>query len=217
MAAVFDAERRRDDFPVLRRELRPGIPLVYLDSAATSQKPRVVLEAMQSFYELHNANIHRGVHRLAEEATEAFESARQTVAGFIGAGNPRQIIFTRNTTESINLVAASWGRANLQAGDLVLLTEMEHHSNLVPWQMLAAERGLRLEFVPLSADLRLDLEAYARLLEQQPKLIAFTHMSNVLGTINPVAEMTRQAHAAGALVLVDAAQSVPHMPVNVTE
>ena len=207
----------RQEFPVLQRETSPGIPLVYLDSAATSQKPRRVIEAMSQFYELHNANIHRGVHRLAEEATAAFEAARQRVAEFIGAASAREIVFTRNTTESINLVAASWGRANLQAGDLVLLTEMEHHSNLVPWQMLAADRGLRLEFVPLSADLRLDLEAYARLLEQQPKLIAFTHMSNVLGTINPVAEMTRQAHAAGALVLLDAAQSVPHMPVSVTD
>ena len=207
----------RQEFPVLQRETSPGTPLVYLDSAATSQKPRRVIEAMSRFYELHNANIHRGVHKLAEEATAAFEAARQRVAEFIGAASAREIVFTRNTTESINLVAASWGRANLQAGDLVLLTEMEHHSNLVPWQMLAAERGLRLEFVPLSADLRLDQEAYTRLLEQQPKLIAFTHMSNVLGTINPVAEMARRAHAAGARVLVDAAQSVPHMPVNVTD
>ena len=207
----------RQEFPVLQRETSPGTPLIYLDSAATSQKPRRVIEAMSRFYELHNANIHRGVHKLAEEATAAFEAARQRVAEFIGAASAREIVFTRNTTESINLVAASWGRANLQAGDLVLLTEMEHHSNLVPWQMLAAERGLRLEFVPLSADLRLDQEAYTRLLEQQPKLIAFTHMSNVLGTINPVAEMARRAHAAGARVLVDAAQSVPHMPVNVTD
>ena len=207
----------RQEFPVLQRETSPGVRLIYLDSAATSQKPRRVIEAMSQFYELHNANIHRGVHKLAEEATADFEAARRRVAEFIGAASAREIVFTRNTTESINLVAASWGRANLQAGDLVLLTEMEHHSNLVPWQMLAAERGLRLEFVPLSADLRLDQEAYARLLEQQPKLIAFTHMSNVLGTINPVSEMTRQAHAAGALVLVDAAQSVPHLPVNVTD
>ncbi len=216
MAAVFDAERRRDDFPVLRRELRPGIPLVYLDSAATSQKPRVVLEAMQSFYELHNANIHRGVHRLAEEATEAFESARQTVAGFIGAGNPRQIIFTRNTTESINLVAHTWARANLRSGDVILLSEMEHHSNLVPWQMLAAERGLRLEFIPVTDGGELDLTALPALLELRPKLVGITHMSNVLGTVIPVEAIIRQAHQAGALVVVDGAQAVPHLPVDVT-
>jgi len=216
VAAVFDAERRRDDFPVLRRELRPGIPLVYLDSAATSQKPRVVLEAMQSFYELHNANIHRGVHRLAEEATEAFELARQTVAGFIGAGNPRQIIFTRNTTESINLVAHTWARANLRSGDVILLSEMEHHSNLVPWQMLAAERGLRLEFIPVTDGGELDLTALPALLELRPKLVGVTHMSNVLGTVIPVETIIRQAHQAGALVVVDGAQAVPHLPVDVT-
>ena len=216
MAAVLDAERRRDDFPVLRRELRPGIPLVYLDSAATSQKPRAVLEAMQSFYELHNANIHRGVHRLAEEATEAFESARQTVAGFIGAGNPRQIIFTRNTTESINLVAHTWARANLRSGDVILLSEMEHHSNLVPWQMLAAERGLRLEFIPVTDGGELDLTALPALLELRPKLVGVTHMSNVLGTVIPVEAIIRQAHQAGALVVVDGAQAVPHLPVDVT-
>ena len=216
VAAVFDAERQRDDFPVLRRELRPGIPLVYLDSAATSQKPRVVLEAMQSFYELHNANIHRGVHRLAEEATEAFELARQTVASFIGAGNPRQIIFTRNTTESINLVAHTWARANLRSGDVILLSEMEHHSNLVPWQMLAAERGLRLEFIPVTDGGELDLTALPALLELRPKLVGVTHMSNVLGTVIPVEAIIRQAHQAGALVVVDGAQAVPHLPVDVT-
>jgi cysteine desulfurase/selenocysteine lyase len=214
--AVFDAERRRDDFPVLRREVWPGVPLVYLDSAATSQKPRVVLEAMQAFYELHNANIHRGVHRLAEEATAAFEAARQSVAGFIGAGDPRQIIFTRNTTESINLVAHSWARTNLKAGDVILLSEMEHHSNLVPWQMLAGERGLRLEFVPVTDDGELDLTLLPALLALHPKLVAVTHMSNVLGTVNPVERIIEQAHQAGALVLLDGAQSVPHLPVDVT-
>jgi cysteine desulfurase/selenocysteine lyase len=207
----------RAEFPLLERETAPGVRLVYLDSAATSQKPRRVIEAMSRYYERHNANIHRGVHRLAEEATAAFEDARRRVAEFIGAASPREIVFTRNTTESINLVANAWGRANLQAGDLLLLTEMEHHSNLVPWQMLAAEKGLRLEFVPLTEDLRLDREAYARLLELEPRLIALTHVSNVLGTINPLAEMTRLAHAAGALVLADAAQSVPHIPVDVQD
>jgi cysteine desulfurase/selenocysteine lyase len=215
VAAVFDAVRRRDDFPVLRRELRPGIPLVYLDSAATSQKPRVVLQAMQTFYELHNANIHRGVHRLAEEATEAFESARQAVAAFIGVSDARQIIFTRNTTESINLVAHTWARANLSAGEVILLSEMEHHSNLVPWQMLATERGLRLEFIPVTDGGELDLAALPALLELRPRLVAVTHMSNVLGTVNPLEAIIRQAHQAGAIVVVDGAQAVPHLPVDV--
>jgi cysteine desulfurase/selenocysteine lyase len=216
-ADPLELQALRSEFPVLQRETAPGVPLVYLDSAATSHKPRAVLEAMDRFYQQHNANIHRGIHRLAEEATADFEDARRRIAEFIGAASPRQIVFTRNTTESINLVANSWGRANLAAGDLILLSVMEHHSNLVPWQMLAAEKGLRLEFVPLTSDLRMDLEAYARLLEQGPRLVALTHMSNVLGTINPLAEMTRQAHAAGALVLADAAQSVPHLPVDVTD
>jgi len=215
--AALDVERLRDDFPVLRRELRPGVPLVYLDSAATSQKPRPVLEAMQRFYELHNANIHRGVHRLAEEATAAFEDARRTVAGFIGAGDARQIIFTRNTTESINLVARTWARANLAAGDVVLLSEMEHHSNLVPWQMLAAERGLRLEFIAVTDDGELDIDSFHRLLDLRPKAISISHMSNVLGTINPVGEIVRHGHAAGARVVVDGAQAVPHLAVDVGE
>ena len=215
-AAVFDVVRRRDDFPVLRREVYPGIPLVYLDSAATSQKPRSVLEAMQSFYELHNANIHRGVHRLAEEATEAYEEARRRVARFIGAGDARQIVFTRNTTEAINLVAHTWARANVRDGDVIVLSEMEHHSNLVPWQMLAAERGLRLEFIPLTDGGELELAALPDLLSLRPKLVGVTHMSNVLGTVNPVEAIIRQAHDAGALVVVDGAQAVPHLPVDVT-
>jgi cysteine desulfurase/selenocysteine lyase len=169
---------------------------------------------MSEFYENHNANIHRGVHRLAEEATEAYEEARRRIAAFIGAARPRQIVFTRNATEAINLVSHSWGRTNLKAGDIVLLTEMEHHSNIVPWQMLAAERGLRLEFVPVTDDGKLDLDAYRRLLGLGPRLVGFTQMSNMLGTINPVREMTELAHQAGAVVLVDGAQSVPHMPVD---
>jgi cysteine desulfurase/selenocysteine lyase len=215
--AGLDAERLRSDFPVLQRELRAGVPLVYLDSAATSQKPRQVLEAMQSFYELHNANIHRGVHRLAEEATEMFEQARATVARFIGAPQARQIVFTRNTTESINLVAHAWGRSQLKAGDVILLSEMEHHSNLVPWQMLAAERGVRLEFIPVTDQGELDLTALPRLLELGPRLVAVSQMSNVLGTINPIADIIDQAHRAGALVLIDAAQAVPHLPVDVQQ
>jgi cysteine desulfurase/selenocysteine lyase len=190
---------------------------VYFDSTATSQKPRLVLDAMQVYYSLYNANIHRGVHTLAEEATAAYESARERVAKFIGAASPKEIIYTRNTTESINLVAQSWGRANLKAGDLVLLTEMEHHSNLVPWQMLAAQLNLRLEFIPVTDEGLLDLEVYHQLLAQSPKMVSFTHMSNVLGTINPAREMIATAHAAGAITLLDGAQSVPHFPVDVRE
>ncbi len=209
--------RIREDFPVLRREIHPGTPLVYLDSTATSQKPASVLAAMDTYYREHNANIHRGVHTLAEEATAGYEAARQRVAAFIGARSPRELIFTRNTTESINLVAYTWGRAFLNAGDLVILTEMEHHSNLVPWHMLAAEKGVRLEFIPVTEDGLLDLEAYRALLEQNPKLVAFTHMSNVLGTITPAKEIINLAHQAGAVTLVDGAQSVPHLPVNVRD
>lgn len=212
---TFNITTIRADFPILGREIRPGVPLIYLDSTATSQKPLVVINAMDEFYRRSNANIHRGVHTLAEEATALYEQARQAVANFINAPSHRQVIYTRNTTESINLVAYSWGRANLQAGDRVILTEMEHHSNLVPWHILAAERGIRLEFIPVAENGLLDLEAYKTLLAQGPKLVSFTHMSNVLGTINPAAEMIALAHAAGALVLLDGAQSVPHFKVDV--
>lgn len=211
----MNVERIRTDFPILSREVRPGVGLVYLDSTATAQKPLSVLEAMERFYRRSNANIHRGVHTLAEEATADYEQARLDVAHFIGAASPREIIFTRNATEAINLVAQSWGRANLQPGDLLILTEMEHHSNLVPWQMLATERSLRLEFISVTDDGLLDLDVYRRLLAQSPRLVAFTQMSNVLGTINPAQEMIQLAHAAGALTLVDGAQSVPHLPVDV--
>lgn len=207
----------RLDFPVLQRQIRPGIPLVYLDSAATSQKPVEVLEAMDDYYRLHNANIHRGVHTLAEEATAAYENARKRIAAFIHAGKPAEIVYTRNTSESINLVARTWVTTNLDSGDLIILSEMEHHSNLVPWQMLASERGYRLEFIPVTGDGLLDLEVYEQLLKENPKFVSFTHMSNVLGTINPVKEMTTKAHAAGAKVLVDGAQSVPHLPVDVKD
>ena len=212
---TFDVARVRQQFPVFQREIKPGIPLVYLDSTATSQKPLTVIEEMDTFYRRSNANIHRGIHTLAEEATAMYEGARVKLAEFIHAPDPHQIIFTRNTTESINLVAYTWARANLKAGDLVLLTEMEHHSNLVPWHMLAAERAVHLEFIPVTSDYALDLDAYRSLLSQNPKLVSFTHMSNVLGTINPAAEMIRLAHAAGAVTLVDGAQSVPHFQVDV--
>ena len=213
--ATFDVKKIRADFPVLGREIHPDVPLVYLDSAATSQKPSVVLDAMDGFYRCCNANIHRGVHTLAEESTGAYELARQRVAEFIGSPSPRQVIFTRNTTESINLLAYTWGRVNLKAGDVVILTEMEHHSNLVPWHILSAEKNIRLEFIPVTAEGLLDLDVYRSLLKLQPKLVAFTHVSNVLGTVNPAAEIIRLAHSVGAVVLVDGAQSVPHRPVNV--
>ncbi len=216
-AAVLDVRRLRAEFPLLERRVGSDKPLIYLDSAATSQKPRSVIQAMTVFYERHNANIHRGIHALAEEATASFESARARVAQFIGASDPRCLVFTRNTTESINLVAHTWARATLKPGDMILLTEMEHHSNLVPWQILAAEKDLKLEFVSVTEDGLLDLESYSELLSRGPRLVAVSQMSNVLGTINPVREMTAQAHAAGALVLVDAAQSVPHLPVNVED
>ena len=206
----------RKDFPILAREVH-GKPLVYLDSTASSQKPLAVIEAMTAYYHLYHANVHRGVYELSEEATARMEKARVKVARFINARQSKQIIFTRNTTESINLVAYAWGGANIHAGDLILLTEMEHHSNLVPWQLLAQRTGARLEFIPLSDDGLLRLDVYAKLLEQQPKLVAFAQMSNVLGTINPAREMIAQAHAAGALTLIDAAQSVPHLPVDVQE
>ena len=213
----LDAARIRRDFPILSREVRPGVPLIYLDSTATSQKPEAVISAMDTFYRQSNANIHRGIHTLAEEATAAYEGARRKVGNFIGAPAARQVIFTRNATESLNLVAFTWGRARLNAGDLVVLTEMEHHSNLVPWHMLAAEKGLRLEFIPVTPQGLLDLDEYHRLLALEPRLVSFTHMSNVLGTINPAKEMIRLAHEAGAVTLVDGAQSVPHFAVDVQD
>lgn len=212
---TMDLARIRADFPILNREVRPGVPLVYLDSTATSQKPVAVIEAMNEYYRHSNANIHRGIHTLAEEATELYEDARVRISRFIGAPSPRQLIFTRNATESINLVAFTWGRANLRAGDVVILTEMEHHANLVPWQILASERDIRLEFIPVTGQGLLDLDEYRKLLKLEPKMVAFTHMSNVLGTINPAAEIVRLAKAAGAVTLVDGAQSVPHTSVDI--
>ncbi|MEO7841676.1 MAG: cysteine desulfurase [Anaerolineales bacterium] len=205
----------RSEFPILQRETQPGVQLIYLDSTATSQKPLAVLNAMDDYYRCSNANIHRGVHTLAEEATTLYEQAREKISKFINAPSARQIIYTRNTTESINLVAYTWARANLKAGDLIILTEMEHHSNLVPWQMLQVERGIELDFIPVTEGGLLDLDAYKTLLLRSPKLVSFTHMSNVLGTINPAAEIIQLAHAAGAITLVDAAQSVPHLKVDV--
>jgi len=204
----------RKDFPILSRQVH-GKPLVYLDSTASSQKPVAVIEAMSTYYETTHANVHRGVYEISEEATTRMEKARVKIARFINARQSKQVIFTRNTTESINLVAYSWGNTNIAAGDLIVLTELEHHSNLIPWQLLARRTGARLEFVPITDEGLLRLDIYEQLLQQQPKLVAFTHMSNVLGTINPAQQMIAQAHAAGATVLLDAAQSVPHLPVDV--
>ncbi len=212
---TLDLQKIRADFPALSREVRPGVRLVYLDSTATSQKPVQVIETLDEMYRQHTSNIHRGIHTLAEEATAAYEGAREKVAAFINSPSPRQVIFTRNTTESINLVAYSWARANLHPGDTIILTEMEHHSNLVPWQMLANERDLRLAFIPVTEDGVLDLSVYQTLLGTKPKLVAFTQMSNVLGTITPAKEIIRLAHEVGAVTLIDGAQSVPHIPVDV--
>jgi cysteine desulfurase / selenocysteine lyase len=212
---MLNVNEVRKDFPILQRETSPGVSLVYLDSTATSQKPLAVIEAMDNYYRRSNANIHRGVHTLAEEATYMYEQARVKIAKFINAPSAHQVIYTRNTTESINLVAYTWARANLKAGDLVILTEMEHHSNLVPWHMLQMERNIDLEFIPVTEDGLLDLDIYRSLLSRGPKLVSFTHMSNVLGTINPAAEIIHLAHEAGAVTLVDGAQSVPHLKVDV--
>ncbi|MBL8098287.1 MAG: cysteine desulfurase [Anaerolineales bacterium] len=211
----LDVNKIRKDFPILQRETRDGVRVVYLDSTATSQKPSQVIDAMNDYYQQSNANIHRGVHTLAEEATSLYEGAREKIAKFINANSSREIIYTRNTTEAINLVAYSWARANLKAGDLVILTEMEHHSNLVPWHMLQAEKNIELDFITVTENGLLDLDVYKSLLDRSPKLVSFTHMSNVLGTINPVQEMIQMAHQIGAIVLVDGAQSVPHLQVDV--
>jgi cysteine desulfurase/selenocysteine lyase len=213
----LDVSQIRLDFPILTREVRPGVQLVYLDSTATTQKPTQVIKAMDEYYQKYNSNVHRGVHTLAEEATAAYEAARQRAADFIHAQHAKEIIFTRNTTESINLVAYTWGRTFLHEDDLIILTEMEHHSNIVPWQILAAEKGIRLEYIPITPDGLLQLDEYRKLLKQKPRLVAFTHMSNVLGTINPAKEIVQLAHQSGAVTLIDGAQSVPHFPVDVQD
>lgn len=212
--AAFDPAAIRADFPLIStpREKR----LVYLDSAATSQKPLAVLDAMDRYYRNYNANIHRGVYRIAEEATAAYEDARRRFAKFVNAASPREVIFTRNSTEAINLVAYAWGRWQLKAGDAIVLTPMEHHSNLVPWHILAAERGIELRFIPLTGDGQLDVSALPDLLaDGKVKLVSFVHVSNVLGTVNPAAEIARIAKEHGATVLVDASQSAAHMKLDV--
>jgi cysteine desulfurase / selenocysteine lyase len=212
--APLDPVALRADFPILDQEVF-GHRLVYLDSAATSQKPRAVIEAVDAYYRHDNANVHRGIYQLSERATAAYEGARAKVARLIGAPDPQTIVWTRNATEAINLVAYSWGRRSIGRGDVIVLTEMEHHANLVPWQILAQEKDADLEFIPITDDGILRQDVFDVLLRLKPKLVAFTHVSNTLGTINPVEEMTRKAHEAGALVLVDGAQAVPHLPVDV--
>ena len=215
---VFDLDALRADFPILSTPHPSGNPLVYLDNAATSQKPRVVLDALSAYYEHQNANVHRGMHHLAEVATLAYEAARDRVARYFNAPAREGVIFTRGTTESINLVASAWSRAFLQPDDVILLTVMEHHSNIVPWQLAARACGARLAYTPMHDDGTLDLEAFARLLSAgNVRMAAFTHVSNALGTVNPVREMIRTARAAGAATLVDAAQSAPHCRVDVLD
>ena len=215
-APLLDGAALRADFPVFERPTASGRPLAYLDSAASSQKPRAVIEALADAYGHHYANVHRGIYELSVDADSRYEAARTAVARFIGASSPREVVFVRNATEALNLVAASWGGANLGPGDLVLSTEMEHHANLVPWPQVARGTGAGLEYVAITDDGRLDLHDLRARLARGPKLLALAHVSNSLGTINPVAEITRMAHEAGALVVLDAAQSVPHMPVDVT-
>ena len=211
---ALDPIALRRDFPILDQEIN-GHPLIYLDSASSSQKPRVVIDAVADYYREYNANVHRGIYTIGEKATAAYEHARATVGRFINAPDSHEIVFTRNATEAINLVAYSWGRRNIARGDAIVLTEMEHHANLVPWQLLVQEQDGDLEFIPITDDGELRLDVFEVLLRLQPKLVAFTQVSNTLGTINPVREMVDMAHAAGALVLVDGAQAVPHIPVDV--
>jgi len=213
---TLDIDRIRADFPILLRKIY-GKRLVYLDSAATTQKPEQVIRAMSNHYRQTHANVHRGIYTLSAEASDLYEGARTKVAEFIGAPATEQIIFTRNTTESINLVAHAWGTSNLKAGDEILLTEMEHHSNLVPWFLLAKRTGAVVRHIPIDVNGVLDLERGYKLLTEKTRIVALTHTSNVLGTINPVGEIIKRAHEQGAIVLVDAAQGVPHSTVNVTE
>ncbi len=206
----------RADFPILDQEVHPGKRLIFLDSAASSQKPRQVIDAMTHYYETSHANVHRGIHVLSERATAAYEAARDKVREFINAGSRKEIIFTRNATESMNLVVATWGRANLKPGDVVVLSEMEHHANLVPWHILRDQIGFTLRYIPITDSGELDLDAYAALLRDEPvKMVSVVQVSNVLGTVNPVRTIIEQAHAAGALVMLDAAQGAPHLKLDV--
>ncbi len=212
----LDIAAIRNCFPILQRAIK-GKPLIYFDNAATSQKPQVVIDALANYYEDFNANIHRGIHSLAEEATAAFEETRDAVQTFIHAGLREEIIFTKGTTESINLVAYTWGRKNIQAGDEIIISTMEHHSNIVPWQILCEEKNAHLKIIPVNDAGELDIEAYKKLLNHKTKLVSIVHVSNALGTINPVEEIIEAAHEVGAIVLVDGAQSAVHLDINVQE
>ncbi|MDX6606283.1 MAG: cysteine desulfurase / selenocysteine lyase [Solirubrobacterales bacterium] len=215
LALPRSLEEIRDEFPILGRQIH-GQPLAYLDNGATAQKPLAVLDALDSYWREHNANVHRGVHTLSEEATALYEDARETVATHLGADR-RELIFVRNATEALNLVAYSWGRSNLSAGDRIVVTEMEHHSNIVPWYQVAQERGAQLDWAPITDEGTLDMDAFAALLERGPRLVCVAHVSNVLGTINPIAELARMAHDAGALLVVDGAQSGPKLELDMAE
>jgi cysteine desulfurase / selenocysteine lyase len=213
---TYDLEKVRAAFPALEREVN-GKPVAYLDSGASSQQVLASIQAVDRYQRRHHSNVHRGSHTLSAEATAAYEGARATVADHIGAADRREVVFVRNATEAINLVARAWGAANITAGDRILLTEMEHHSNVVPWQQLAESTGAEIDWAPITGDGLLDMEAFAALLEKGPKLVAVTHVSNVLGTVNPLAEISRLAHGAGALVLADGAQAAPKFPLDVAE
>jgi cysteine desulfurase / selenocysteine lyase len=215
-AKPLDIEKVRSAFPALEREVN-GRPVAYLDSGASAQRVLASIQAVDRYERRHHSNVHRGSHTLSAEATEAYEGARATVADHIGAADRREVVFVRNATEAINLVARAWGDANVREGDRILLTEMEHHSNIVPWQQLAERAGAEIDWVPIDEERRLDLDAYAALLERGPKLVAVTHVSNVLGTENPVAELARMAHEAGAMILVDGAQAAPKLPLEMAE
>jgi len=213
---MFDVQRVRDDFPILRQKVR-GKPLVYLDNAATSQKPRAVLDALQHYYAADNANVHRGVHLLSERATQDYEGARAKIRDFLNAADDREIVFVRGATEAINLVAQTYGRKNIREGDEVLITAMEHHSNIVPWQMLCEEKGAVLRVAPINDDGELLLDEFEKLLTPRTRIVSVVHVSNSLGTVNPVKRIVEMAHARGVPVLVDGAQSAPHLPINVRE
>ncbi len=216
VSSPLDVARIRADFPILTRQVN-GHPLVYLDNAASSHKPRRVIDALVHFYTHTNANVHRGVHTLSVEATDAYEEARERVGRFVGSDDPNELVFVRNATEGLNLVAACWGRANLKPGDEILATLLEHHSNLVPWQRVAQDTGARIRLVPLKDDATIDLDAFRSMLSPRTKVVAVAHASNVLGTINPLPEIAEQAHQYSAIVVVDGAQSVPHVPTDVHE
>lgn len=212
----FNVDEIRKDFPILNREVNKK-PLVYFDNGATSQKPEIVVEALSKYYKYENSNIHRGVHTLSQEATSAYEAVREKMQKYLSADQKEEIIFTKGTTDGINLIASSFGKHHLKAGDEVIISTMEHHSNIVPWQMICEEKGATLKIIPINDYGEIDLEAYKGLLSSKTKMVSIVHISNTLGTINPVKEMTDLAHEHGAVVLIDGAQSVPHMPVNVTE